>query len=100
MGLIMCYPSPRRSRQKHRDLNRLCKSRTSNEVSIALHQVAHQSSVLCECNFADRGLPRILEQPCLIVNDLKLGETHGQVGFWGQWGTDAYFSRLTIQSDR
>jgi hypothetical protein len=39
-------------------------------------------------------------QPCLIVNDLKLGETHGQVGFWGQWSTDAYFSKLTITSDR
>ena len=39
-------------------------------------------------------------QPCLIVNDLKLGETHGQVGFWGQWSTDAYFSKLTIRSDR
>jgi hypothetical protein len=40
------------------------------------------------------------EQPCLIVNDLKLGETHGEVGFWGQWSTDAYFSNLTIRSDR
>jgi hypothetical protein len=40
------------------------------------------------------------EQPCLIVNDLKLGETHGQVGFWGEWSTDAYFSKLTIRSDR
>ena len=39
-------------------------------------------------------------QPCLIVNDLKLGETHGQVGFWGEWSTDAYFSKLTIRSDR
>jgi hypothetical protein len=39
-------------------------------------------------------------QPCLIVNDLKLGETHGQVGFWAQWSTDAYFSNLTIRSDR
>jgi hypothetical protein len=36
-------------------------------------------------------------QPCLIVNDLKLGETHGQVGFWGQWSTDAYFSTLTVR---
>ncbi|MGB6679560.1 MAG: hypothetical protein WBE44_22890 [Terriglobales bacterium] len=39
-------------------------------------------------------------QPCLIVSDLKLGETHGQVGFWGEWSTDAYFSKLTIRSDR
>jgi hypothetical protein len=40
------------------------------------------------------------DQPCLIVNDLKLGETHGQVGFWGEWSTDAYFSELTIRSYR
>ena len=39
-------------------------------------------------------------QPCLIVNDLKLGETRGQVGFWGEWSTDAYFSNLAIRSDR
>jgi len=39
-------------------------------------------------------------QPCLIVSDLRLGETHGQVGFWAQWSTDAYFSKLTLPSDR
>ena len=37
------------------------------------------------------------EQPSLIVNDLKLGETGGQVGLWAHWTTDAYFSNLTIQ---
>jgi hypothetical protein len=40
------------------------------------------------------------DQPCLIVRDLKLGKTHGEVGFWGQWSTDAYFSKLTIRSAR
>lgn len=39
------------------------------------------------------------EQPCLIVNDLKLGETHGQVALWARWSTDAYFSNLTITHD-
>jgi hypothetical protein len=37
------------------------------------------------------------EQPALIVNDLKLGESHGQVALWAHWTTDAYFSNLTIQ---
>jgi len=40
------------------------------------------------------------DQPCLIVNDLKLGETHGQIALWAHWSTDAYFSNLTIRSDR
>jgi hypothetical protein len=37
------------------------------------------------------------DQPCLIVNDLKLGETHGQVALWTGSDTEAYFSNLTIQ---
>jgi hypothetical protein len=37
------------------------------------------------------------EQPCLIVNDLKLGETHGPVALWTGSDTEAYFSHLTIQ---
>ena len=37
------------------------------------------------------------DQPCLIVNDLKLGETHGHVGLWAHVTTDAYFSNLTIR---
>jgi hypothetical protein len=37
------------------------------------------------------------EQPALIVNDLKLGETHGQVALWADPTTDAYFSNLTIK---
>jgi len=35
-------------------------------------------------------------QPCLIVNDLKLGESRGQVGLWAFVATDAYFSNLKI----
>lgn len=38
------------------------------------------------------------DQPCLIVNDLKLGETHGQIGVWAHVSTDAYFSNLTVTS--
>jgi hypothetical protein len=37
------------------------------------------------------------EQPCLIVNDLKLGEIYGQIGLWAHWTTDAYFSNLTVK---
>jgi hypothetical protein len=36
-------------------------------------------------------------QPCLIVNDLKLGESHGPVALWAPPYTDAYFSNLTIK---
>jgi hypothetical protein len=36
-------------------------------------------------------------QRCLIVNDLKLGETHGQIALWAHSGTDGYFSNLTVR---
>jgi hypothetical protein len=36
------------------------------------------------------------EQPCLIVNDLKLGDSRGQIGLWAFVATDAYFSNLAI----
>lgn len=36
------------------------------------------------------------EQPCLLVNDLKLGETRGAVGLWVGPGTDGYFRELRI----
>jgi hypothetical protein len=36
-------------------------------------------------------------EPTLIVNDLKLGESHGQVAFWGHESTDAYFGPVTIK---
>jgi hypothetical protein len=35
-------------------------------------------------------------QPCLIVNDLKLGESSGQVALWVADDTDAYFSNLRV----
>jgi hypothetical protein len=36
------------------------------------------------------------DQPCLIVNDLKLGKVQGQIALWVGGGTEAYFSELTI----
>lgn len=36
------------------------------------------------------------EQPTLVVNDLKAGETHGAVALWIALGTEAFFSNLTI----
>lgn len=36
-------------------------------------------------------------QPCLIVTDLKLGDTHGGVALWAHASTDAYFSRVIIR---
>ena len=35
-------------------------------------------------------------QPCLIVNDLKLGTATGAVGLWIGLGTEAYFANLRI----
>ena len=37
------------------------------------------------------------DQPCLIVNDLKLGESHGQVALWTGSDTEAYFSNLEVK---
>jgi hypothetical protein len=37
-------------------------------------------------------------QPCLIVNDLKLGAAHGRVALWAHWSTDAYFSSAAIHT--
>ncbi len=39
------------------------------------------------------------EQPALIVNDLKLGDSRGQVALWIGLGTEAYFSNLVITGD-
>lgn len=36
------------------------------------------------------------EQPCLIVNDLKLGEARGQIALWIGSGTEAYFSPVVL----
>jgi len=37
-------------------------------------------------------------QPCLIVNDLKLGDSSGGVALWIGPGTEGYFRDLRIQS--
>lgn len=39
------------------------------------------------------------DQPCLIVNDLKLGESHGAVALWAYWSTEAYFSNVRIHNE-
>jgi hypothetical protein len=36
------------------------------------------------------------EQPCLIVNDLKLGDSTGPVALWIGPGTEGYFSGLKV----
>jgi hypothetical protein len=35
-------------------------------------------------------------QPCLVVNDLKLGVSHGPIGLWIGQGTEAFFSGLEV----
>lgn len=35
-------------------------------------------------------------QPCLIVNDLKLGDLHGPIALWSHSTTDGYFSNLKL----
>lgn len=35
-------------------------------------------------------------QPCLIVNDLKLGETEGEIALWVGAGTEAHFSEIRV----
>lgn len=37
------------------------------------------------------------KQPCLIVNDLKLGETRGQIALWVGSGTEAHFSQVQVK---
>jgi hypothetical protein len=36
------------------------------------------------------------QNPCLIVHDLKLGDTEGMVGLWMGQDTEGYFRNLTI----
>jgi hypothetical protein len=36
-------------------------------------------------------------QPTLIVNDLKLGETHGAIALWSHTFTDGYFANLRVR---
>jgi hypothetical protein len=39
------------------------------------------------------------EQPCLLVHDLKLGDSEGAVALWIGPGTDGYFRDLKISGD-
>ena len=36
-------------------------------------------------------------QPCLVVNDLKLGATQGQIALWVGSGSDAYFANVAVR---
>lgn len=36
-------------------------------------------------------------QPCLVVNDLKLGKARGKIALWSRVSTDAYFSNLRVE---
>jgi hypothetical protein len=40
------------------------------------------------------------EQPCLLVNDLKLPPVKGAVGLWIGTGTDGYFANLHVMPER
>ncbi len=37
------------------------------------------------------------EQPCQVVNDLKLGDTSGQIALWIGAGTEAHFSTVVVK---
>lgn len=37
------------------------------------------------------------DQPCLIVNDLKLGASRGKIALWIGQGTEAYFTGLKVR---
>jgi hypothetical protein len=39
-------------------------------------------------------------QPCLVVNDLKLGEGHGRIALWTRISADAYFADLRVEDSR
>ena len=39
------------------------------------------------------------DQPCLVINDLKLGENHGSIALWTGSNTEAYFSKLSIRPE-
>lgn len=38
------------------------------------------------------------DQPCLIVNDLKLGDDTGEVALWIGPGTEGYFANLVVRA--
>lgn len=37
------------------------------------------------------------DQPCLLVYDLKLGDSHGRIALWTGSDTEAYFSNMRIE---
>jgi hypothetical protein len=39
-------------------------------------------------------------QPCLLVHDLKLGDSQGAIALWGGSGTIGYFANLAISRDK
>jgi hypothetical protein len=40
------------------------------------------------------------KQPCLVVNDLKLGESRGKIALWARISTEAYFSNLRVDQKK
>jgi len=40
------------------------------------------------------------DQPCLLVNDLKLGASHGKIGLRIGQGTEAYFTNLKARESK
>jgi hypothetical protein len=39
-------------------------------------------------------------QPCLLIHDLKLGDTQGAMALWGGPGTEGYFANLEISDNK
>lgn len=39
------------------------------------------------------------DQPCLIVNDLKLGKSSGRIALWMGIGTEAHFSEIIVRQN-
>jgi hypothetical protein len=39
-------------------------------------------------------------KPCLLINDLKLGDVQGAIALWGGSGTDGYFANLEISNNK
>lgn len=37
------------------------------------------------------------EQPCLLVHDLKLGDSQGAIALWIGPGTEGYFRNLSVE---
>jgi hypothetical protein len=55
-----------------------------------MHIVAHGTDASLYVNHA--------KNPCLIVHNLKLGDTEGSVGLWMGQDTEGYFRNLTISA--